>query len=246
MEERDKDAIKLENAEIKLCKIANKRRLKWEKKGDKRKDGPADDAELASPGSRYQKQKDRPTHLLGKIPCMGHKVDTIDWARLELRRIIPEVEKQQNAHQVSNAKLVPAIFIEFDSQHAAETAFRRMTPKKSPNMNPRAISAAPSDIVWKNLRINKKERATRKLATTAFLTAMIIFWSFPVAVVGAISNINYLVDKVPFLGFIEKIPKVILGVVTGLLPSVMLAVLMAIVPIICRCRFCQSTERNIC
>ncbi|CAG8981929.1 hypothetical protein HYALB_00013820 [Hymenoscyphus albidus] len=234
VEEQDKVALKLENAEIKLCKAANKRRLKWEKKGDKRKDGPADDAELASPGSRYQKQKDRPTHRLGKIPCMGHKVDTIDWARSELRRILPEVEKEQNAHQLANAKLVPAVFIEFDSQQAAETALRRMTPRKSPHMNPRAISATPSDIVWKNLRINKKERATRKLATTAFLTAMILFWSFPVAVVGAISNINYLVDRVPFLSFIEKIPRVVLGVVTGLLPSLMLSILMALVPIVCR------------
>ena len=42
--------------------------------------------------------------------------------------------------------------------------------------------------------------------------------------------------EVGFLSFIEKIPKVILGVVTGLLPSVLLAVLMALVPIVCRCK----------
>ena len=51
---------------------------------------------------------------------------------------------------------------------------------------------------------------------------------------GAITNINYLTNKVAFLSFINKIPKVILGVVTGLLPVVALAVLMALVPIICR------------
>lgn len=32
-----------------------------------------------------------------------------------------------------------------------------------------------------------------------------------VAVVGAISNINYLTTKVPFLSFINNCPKVILG-----------------------------------
>lgn len=52
--------------------------------------------------------------------------------------------------------------------------------------------------------------------------------------IGAISNINYLTNKVQFLSFINKIPPVILGVVTGLLPVVALAVLMALVPIICR------------
>jgi hypothetical protein len=39
------------------------------------------------------------------------------------------------------------------------------------------------------------------------------------------------------LSFINDIPKVVLGVVTGLLPVVLLAVLMALVPIVCRCKF---------
>jgi signal recognition particle receptor subunit alpha len=55
--------------------------------------------------------------------------------------------------------------------------------------------------------------------------------------VGVISNVNYLTENVPFLGFIDNIPDVILGVVTGLLPVVLLAVLMALVPVICRCKF---------
>jgi calcium permeable stress-gated cation channel len=55
--------------------------------------------------------------------------------------------------------------------------------------------------------------------------------SIPVAVVGLISNINFLTEKIPFLSFIDSIPEVILGVVTGLLPVIMLAVLMALLPI---------------
>jgi hypothetical protein len=62
---------------------------------------------------------------------------------------------------------------------------------------------------------------------------MIIFWAIPVAFVGALSNINYLTNKVHFLSFINKIPTVILGLVTGLLPTILLAVLMAVVPIFC-------------
>ncbi|TVY83411.1 Phosphate metabolism protein [Lachnellula suecica] len=94
VEERDKDALKLEGAEIKLSQIANKRRLKWEKKNDTRKDAPYDgaDAETAVPGAKFMKQKDRPTHRLGKIPFIGKKVDTIEWSRTELKRVIPEVE----------------------------------------------------------------------------------------------------------------------------------------------------------
>jgi hypothetical protein len=38
-------------------------------------------------------------------------------------------------------------------------------------------------------------RKLRKFGTSTFLTLMIIFWAIPVAVVGAISNINYLTDS---------------------------------------------------
>ncbi|KAJ5051484.1 uncharacterized protein L3040_001260 [Drepanopeziza brunnea f. sp. 'multigermtubi'] len=239
VEERDKDAMKLESAEIKLVQTANKRRLKWEKKNDSRKDAPAApadgaDAEMAFPGARYMKDGDRPKHRLGKIPLIGKKVDTITWCRSELKRLVPEVQNNQEIQRGFQGKLLPSVFVEFHTQHAAQAAYRRMTPKKAPNMYPRAISATPNEIIWSNLSITKSQRKMRKLATTTFIVLMIVFWSIPVAVVGAISNINYLTDKITFLEFINDIPPVILGVVTGLLPSVALAILMALVPIVCR------------
>lgn len=54
------------------------------------------------------------------------------------------------------------------------------------------------------------------------------------AFVGAVSNINYLIQVAPFLKFINNCPKAILGVITGLLPTIMLAVLMALLPIYLR------------
>ncbi|KAK6579521.1 hypothetical protein PZA11_007757 [Diplocarpon coronariae] len=238
VEERDQDAMKLESAEIKLVQTANKRRLKWEKKNDSRKDelAAADgaDAERAFPGARFMKAADRPRHRLGKVPLIGKKVDTIEWCRTELTRLVPEVIKSQEMQRNFEGSKLPSVFVEFHTQRAAEAAYRRMTPKKAPNMNPRAIGATPKEIIWSNLKITPSQRRTRKVLTTTFIVLMIVFWSIPVAVVGAISNINYLTDKVTFLSFINDIPSVILGVVTGLLPSVMLAVLMALVPIVCR------------
>ena len=92
----------------------------------------------------------------------------------------------------------------------------------------------PSDVIWSNLSIRGWERYIRYAAVTAFVVALIVFWSIPVAVVGLISNLTYLTDKVHFLKFILKMPHALLGIVTGLLPSVMLAVLMALLPPILR------------
>ena len=207
IEERDKAALKLEAAEIKLSTKANKKRLKAEKKAKKGKgsaptatpapaQSPATaDVEAGTTHSQWLDKKDRPTHRLGKIPLIGKKVDTIDWARTELGRLVPEVEKTQASFQHHEGKLETAVFVEFVTQQAAEHAYRRMTPKHAPHMAPRAISVAPSQIVWENLGMSKSQRRLRVALTSAFLALMILYWAIPVAIVGAISNINYLTDS---------------------------------------------------
>ena len=195
VENRDKAAMKLEGAEIKLSQKAIKKRMKAEKKGGKPPARDVADEEAGAVSSPWLDKKDRPTHRLGKIPLIGKKVDSIDWSRTELKELIPKVEKDQASHQGFKETLVPAVFVEFTTQQAAEAAYRRMTPRKSPHMNPRAVAVTPNEVIWKNLRIKRTERMGRKAATTTFITLMIIFWAIPVAVVGAISNINYLTNS---------------------------------------------------
>lgn len=200
VEERDKDAMKLEGAEIKLIKTANNARLKFEKKNEKamskKKEplpAPTKDSEAATPGSEWlNPKKDRPTHRLGKIPFIGKKVDTIEWSRTELGRLIPEVEKDQLTHRKDEGKLLPSVFIEFHTQQAANRVFQRMSGKKAPFLNPRTVGSTPKEIIWKNLGISKTSRLIRTIGANTFITLMIIFWAIPVAVVGAISNIPYL------------------------------------------------------
>jgi len=229
VEERDSIAMKLEGAEIKLSKNANKRRMKWEKK---RQHVTGD--EEAALASKWLDKKDRPIHTLGKIPLIGKKVDTIEWSRSELRNLVPKVQNLQELHQKEEATILPAVFVEFTTQHAAQVAYRRMTPSKSPFMNPRAISVTPTEVIWENLRLTGKQRRNRKISATVFVALMIIFWSLPVSVVGAISNIDYLVEKLPWLAFIKNMPPKVVGAVTGLLPSVSLAILIMLVPILLR------------
>lgn len=191
VEERDKDAMKLESAEIKLSQTAVKAKLKAEKKN---KGAPTNtDTEAGQIiGSQWLTKKDRPTHRLGKIPLIGKKVDTIEWTRTELKRLIPECQASQAKHKTFKAKLVSAVFVEFATQTEAQAAYRRMSPRLSPKLNPRAIATVPDQIIWKNIAMSAKQRYARKFGANAFITLMIVFWAIPVAVVGAISNINYL------------------------------------------------------
>ncbi|KAJ5106835.1 hypothetical protein N7456_003510 [Penicillium angulare] len=239
VKERDAAAFKLEGAETKLIVLANKARAKALKKQGTTEEGNTEEAgvgqfddESGSVAARYIQAKDRPTHRLKFL--IGEKVDTINWARSEIERLTPEIEELQAKHRAGDAPLVSSVFVEFFHQSDAQGAFQSVAHNLPLHMTPRYIGLDPTQVIWSNLRIKWWERIVRNSATTAFVIALIIFWAIPTAVVGCISNINFLVEKVPFLSFINDVPSWIRGVITGLLPSILMAVLMALVPIIMR------------
>lgn len=240
VKERDSAAMKLEGAETKLIVMANKARNKQLKQEGALENGNPEeeegagqfDDESGSVAARWVQAKDRPTHRLKFL--IGKKVDTINWARSEIERLNPEIEELQAKHRAHDVKLVSSVFVEFFQQSDAQSAFQSVAHNLPLHMSPRYIGLDPTQVIWANLRIKWWERIIRHSATIAFVTAMIIFWAIPTAVVGAISNIDALTDKVHFLRFILNAPSWIRGIITGLLPVVLMSVLMALVPIILR------------
>ncbi|EME78489.1 uncharacterized protein MYCFIDRAFT_58545 [Pseudocercospora fijiensis CIRAD86] len=232
VEERDKTAMKLEAAETKLIKTANANRLKAEKETGRQNSEEAAIGEEGAVAARYLQEKERPTHKLKFL--IGKKVDTIDWCRSELKSLIPKVDAAQAKHKANQATLLNSAFVEFDTLSAAQAAYQSLTHHHVLQMSPRFVGMSPEEVVWSNLRIKWWERVVRQIATTTFIVALVLFWSIPVAVVGAISNITYLTCSLPWLSFIDDIPSAVRGVVTGLLPVILLAVLMSLLPIILR------------
>ncbi|RYP10268.1 hypothetical protein DL764_000760 [Monosporascus ibericus] len=234
IKERDQVAMKLEKAEVKLIKLANAERLKAIKKGgaDEREEVPMD-AEPGSLAARWIPNKKRPSHRLGFLGLVGKKVDTIEWCRTELARLVPATQTAQDTYRSGSYKKIPAVFIEFSTQAEAESAFQVLAHHQALQMSPKYIGVTPPEIVWSSLKVSWWQRVIRRFAVIAFITALIIFWAIPVGVVGIISNVNNLTG-IFFLTWLNEIPPAIMGVVTGLLPSVLMAALMALVPIIMR------------
>ncbi|KAI0132561.1 hypothetical protein BJ170DRAFT_706107 [Xylariales sp. AK1849] len=234
VKERDKVAMKLEKAEVKLIKAANGSRLKSIKKGASHQavEAPAD-AESGSLAARWVPQKKRPSHRLGFLGLIGKKVDTINWCRTELERLIPHVDKAQSTFRSGSYKKIPGVFIEFFTQSQAQTAFQVLSHHQALQMTPKFIGITPGEVVWKSLKVSWWQRVIRRFAVIGFIAVMIIFWAIPVGVVGIISNIQYL-ETIFFLTWLQKIPTIIMGVVSGLLPSVALSILMSLVPVVMR------------
>jgi calcium permeable stress-gated cation channel len=182
VQKRDQIGMKLEAGETKLIKLCNTARLKSIKEGGSNaEEGPtgrADaEAESGAAASRWIQPKQRPTHRIGKFGLIGKKVDTINWSRSELQRLIPEIEAEQATHKAGEAKPSAAVFVEFHTQAEAQAAFQegggnQMTLSKAP----RVVGTTPKDVVWTNLAMNTKVRMIRNALTITLVVLTIIFW----------------------------------------------------------------------
>ncbi|KAI7245991.1 DUF221-domain-containing protein [Hortaea werneckii] len=227
VKERDQASVKLEGAEMKLIGNYVKKQIKANKKNR----GDSEDGRLREQesGSFDIAPKERPTHKLK--PLIGKKVDTIDWSRGELHRLIPEVAREQAEKRDPKSNKLAAVFIEFDTIRDAQAAYQQVAHQTPFHMTPRDFGMPPEQVIWGNLNQPWWQRKMWSAFGTAFATFLCIFWTIPIAFAGIITNINYITDKVPFLAWIQDIPPQILGIVTGLIPVVLVAVMMALVPI---------------
>ena len=234
-----KICLKLEGAETKLIKLANDARLKslkgktTEARPETNVDGEDDfAADSGSAAARWVSPKDRPTHRLK--PLIGKKVDTINWCREEIARLNPLIDVDQTNYRAGEATPRNAVFVEFWNQTQAQAAFQMVAHHQPLHMAPRVVGLSPEEVVWSNMGITWRTRTIRNILSIAFVVVLIIFWSIPVAFVGSISQITYLTQVLPWLSFINNCPKVILGLITNLLPVIMLSILMSLVPPIMR------------
>lgn len=164
--DRDKAANKLETAQVKLIQAVN---------SPKNKDS-----------SNRIDPKMRPTHRLGMsfCPCLGKKVDTIDWAQSYVPKASHNISKERDSVIRDKSTNKSAAFIEFVDQAAAREAMLSKDVKKPHVMGPRYIGVQPAEIIWKNLGMKYPVRKVKELVAVAIITVMILFWSPLVAFAG--------------------------------------------------------------
>ncbi|GKT51158.1 uncharacterized protein ColSpa_11339 [Colletotrichum spaethianum] len=257
VKERDETALRLEKAEIRLIKMANKRRNKQLKAavaaataepepisspsssgGSER----SDDAEKGYPyhesttlpdvngsvAAQWLGASERPYHR--PLANFFRRVDTIKWTRNRIKALTHQINKLRRGFLKGDGRRLPAAFVEFSSQADAERAYQTLAHNRPLHMSPRYIGIRPDEVVWSSVRMRWFERIVRGFLMRAIVTAAIVFWSIPSAIVGTVSNIKFLANLFPFLAWIAELPGPVTGIISGLLPALALSFLMAIVP----------------
>ncbi|KAF2273691.1 DUF221-domain-containing protein [Westerdykella ornata] len=227
--ERDSLIEKLEVAEISLILNVNK-------KGKKARRGSigriGNDPTYNSLPDSF-KQSLRPTHRL-KTPPVGKQVDSIDWLRQRIKEKNAKIDELRQSHDSREGHGAEAIFVEFSSLAAAQKAYQQVASSGVFALTPRFTGILPSEVVWKNLRLPPARRISQDGVALTLVILTIIFWFIPIAIVGAISNVSYLVDHVKWLRFLNNLPDVVMGLLTGLVPPLLTSLLSKYVPNIFR------------
>ncbi|KAK1825900.1 hypothetical protein QBC39DRAFT_399983 [Podospora conica] len=184
----------------------------------------------AATAARHDHGKGRRAKSEPKI--VDDTIKSIQDSFTPLRRRIVDEQANHLAGKVGDP--VGAVFVEFASQRAAEEAAERISYDKPIRMRPQQVGIRPDEVMWKNIGRSTVSAKLRHIVCIVLVCLLILFWGIPVAFVGILSNVNRLTENVPFLSFINDIPDEVLGVITGLLPVVLLAILVALVPKVLR------------
>jgi hypothetical protein len=218
----------LESAELSLIQKANERGRKRQSKNNRREIT----YESLSEGIRKSL---RPTHRL-KTSQVGKQVDSIDYYREQLKKKQSEIERARESNENGDdPDGASAVFVEFRTQAAAQRACQQVATADILSLTPRYTGVMPSEVIWENLTLPPTLRISKGGIAIALVVATIIFWSIPVSLVGAISNIGYLAENFKWLSFLNRLDPSIISLLSGLLPPLLLSMLASYVPKIFRC-----------
>lgn len=226
---RDSAIEQLESAEMHLIRTINTKARK-EGRGSPRQ---LNDTPSYESLPQNLKKSFRPTHRIKTLP-MGHQVDSIDWYRDQIREQEARITEARNSYKVADAEGAAAVFVEFKSLAAAQKAYQHVLSAGPLSFTPRYTGVSPAEVIWENLTIPPARRISNDGIATAAVVATIAFWFLPVAFVGAISNVSYLAEHYKWLGFLNRLPDAVIGLLTGLVPPLLTSMLSRYVPNIFR------------
>jgi hypothetical protein len=233
LRQRNVSVRRLETAETDLIVRANKqkkvRRAKSEKDG---KDGCS-----TALWMKYLHQNDRPLirlpvfPWLPSLPFLGPHVDMIYYFRTEVARYNREIEWDQldpNKFPQTNSA-----FVHFNRKVPPQLATLALKSRVPPSWTLKH-GTTPGDTIWQNAPMSWWQRCIRTAIVYLLAAVLTLGFAFPVAIIGSISQIEYLTNEVPWLQWIGSLPSWLVAVIQGALPPAMLGLVTAIVPVVIR------------
>ncbi|KAL8681427.1 MAG: hypothetical protein Q9186_002432 [Xanthomendoza sp. 1 TL-2023] len=154
----------------------------------------------------------------------------IAWLRSEVARLTIRIDALLT--DLDNEELFKkqnSAFIQFDRQMAAHMACSLVSHNKAGRMSPRFVEVAPHEIIWANMDVTSLGRFVRTCIALVLFVAMLVLWGIPTAILGSLSQVGSLGYSVSWLAWLKSWPSWILGLISGPLVAILLALLIQLV-----------------
>lgn len=154
----------------------------------------------------------------------GTKVDAIDHFTNEIERLNKEIDEKRGSMKAESAPTTTG-FCLMSSLRAKQAAVQ-CELSGDPDRMIVTPAPEPNGIIWSNVGTSLPRQKIAAKQAAAFFTVGILFWSVPVAFVTSIANLNGILGAI---GLGTANPDAFwYGLVSGLLPVIFLAILMAV------------------
>jgi hypothetical protein len=168
----------------------------------------------------------KPTHKTEFLGLIGKKVDTIEYCNEKIKELLPKLEEEQK--NTLSEKQQRAAIVVFNSRAAAASAsqtlhaqmFDKWTVTEAPE---------PREIIWSNLPMKMYDRNTRRSVIYFIVFLTVFFYLIPISAISAITTLEKLRQKLPFLKVVVDEPTV-KTVLQAYLPQLALIVFLALLP----------------
>ncbi|KAM3415085.1 hypothetical protein BST61_g10219 [Cercospora zeina] len=178
-------------------------------------------------GNAHSQVKHRPTTR--KPLLVGQKLDRIEKAREKLLHL----EERIKVVRAAPSRNIPgegAVFVSFASQEAAHRAFQQVRFHKQLPIQDRYLAVQPKEVLWQNVQLPVANRLSKASLGLVFVIAFTIFFAIPVGLVGTLSNVRELADRIQFLSFLKDLPDWLLGLLVGFVPPAVVSWFVSYVP----------------
>ncbi|KAH7427494.1 hypothetical protein KP509_10G046800 [Ceratopteris richardii] len=181
---------------------------------------------LAHAEAVYDQTNIRPKHKSGLLGLLGQTVDSIDYYKEQIERLIPVLRVAQSEVRLKHQQ--GAAIVIFNSRSAAAMAAQALHSEHG-NHWMTMPAPEPGDVMWDNLPIAFVQRTIRQLAVYIFVAITILFYMIPIALISALISLENLEKRLKFLKPITQQPE-IRTVLQAFLPQIALIVFLALLP----------------
>lgn len=102
------------------------------------------------------------------------------------------------------------------------------------------VEQSPENVIWFNLNLGAYQLSLRRAVSVAVTTGFIVLWVFPTAFIGALSSVTSLTEEYTWMAWIRGDSpgkRVLQGVITGILPPILLPLINMLLPSVLRGEF---------